>query len=79
VPAVAGVAVVELFSHRHELAATSGGFVFACLVGAAAAAVTGYVALGLVLKTVSSRVFHRFAWYCIPLGLIVLVIVAGSG
>jgi undecaprenyl-diphosphatase len=79
VPAVAGVTVVELFSHRDELSAASGDFVLACVVGAAAAAVTGYVALGLVLKTVSSRVFHRFAWYCIPLGLIVIAIVAGSG
>jgi undecaprenyl pyrophosphate phosphatase UppP len=49
-----------------------------CIVGAVAAAITGYVALGIVLKTVSSRVFHRFAWYCIPVGLIVLAIVAGS-
>jgi undecaprenyl-diphosphatase len=79
VPAIAGVTLVELLSHRHELATTSGGFVLACVVGAAAAAITGYVALGLVLKTVSSRVFHRFAWYCIPIGLIVIAIVAGSG
>jgi undecaprenyl pyrophosphate phosphatase UppP len=28
---------------------------------------------------VSSHVFHRFAWYCIPVGLIVLAIVAGTG
>ena len=79
VPAVAGVAVVELLSHRHELAATSAGFALACAVGAVAAAITGYVALAIVLKTVSSRVFHRFAWYCIPVGLIVFAIVAGSG
>jgi undecaprenyl-diphosphatase len=79
VPAIAGVTLVELLSHRHELATTSGGFVIACVVGAAAAAVTGYVALGIVLKTVSSRVFHRFAWYCIPVGLIVLAIVVGNG
>ena len=79
VPAIAGVTLVELLSHRHELATTSGGFVIACVVGAAAAAVTGYIALGIVLKTVSSRVFHRFAWYCIPVGLVVLVIVARAG
>ena len=79
VPAVAGVTVIELLTHRDELAATSGGFAAACAAGAAAAAVTGYVALAIVLKTVSSRVFHRFAWYCIPVGLIVLVIVARAG
>jgi undecaprenyl-diphosphatase len=79
VPAVAGVTVVELLSHRHELAATSASFALACAIGAVAAAITGYVALAIVLKTVSSRVFHRFAWYCIPVGLIVLAIVAGRG
>ena len=79
VPAVAGVTVVELISHRHELAATSASFALACAIGAVAAAITGYVALAIVLKTVSSRVFHRFAWYCIPAGLIVLALVAGRG
>jgi undecaprenyl-diphosphatase len=79
VPAVAGVTVVELLSHRHELAATSASFGLACIVGAVSAALAGYVALGIVLTTVSSRVFHRFAWYCIPLGLLVVAIVAGSG
>jgi len=78
VPAVAGVTVVELLSQRHELAATSGSFALACIIGAVSAAGAGYVALGIVLRTVSSRVFHRFAWYCIPVGLVVLAIVAGS-
>jgi len=79
VPAIAGVTVFELASQRHELAATSGSFVLACVVGAATAAVAGYFALGIVLRTVSSRVFHRFAWYCIPVGLVVFAIVAGAG
>lgn len=79
VPAVAGVTLVELFSHRHELAATSGDFVLACALGALSAAIAGYAALGIVLRTVSSRVFHRFAWYCIPLGVLVLAIVAEIG
>jgi undecaprenyl-diphosphatase len=79
VPAVAGVTVIELLSHRHELASTSGSFALACIGGAVTAFIAGYVALAIVLKTVSSRVFHRFAWYCIPVGLIVLAIVAGSG
>jgi undecaprenyl pyrophosphate phosphatase UppP len=42
------------------------------LIGATAAGVTGYFALRLVIKAVSSRVFHRFAWYCVPLGLVVV-------
>jgi len=26
---------------------------------------------------VSASTFHRFAWYCIPLGMLVLVVEAG--
>ena len=50
------------------------GFLLACAVGALAAGITGYFALQLVIWTVSSRIFHRFAWFCIPLGLLVLVL-----
>ena len=77
VPAIAGVTVVELVSQRHALAGHSISFFAACVVGMAAAAVSGYCALRIVLATVSSRVFHRFAWYCVPLGLVVIAIVAG--
>ena len=77
VPAIAGVALFELAPHRSELQAATPGFWLACLVGAVAAAVSGYVALKIVLRTVSSRIFHRFAWYCIPLGMLVLVLSAG--
>ena len=54
------------------------GFLPACLIGALVAGVTGYFALQLVIKTVSSRVFHRFSWYCIPLGVLVLVLSWGG-
>ena len=36
--------------------------------------ISGDIALQHVIRTVSSRIFHRFAWYCIPLGLLVLVL-----
>jgi undecaprenyl-diphosphatase len=78
VPAIAGVTLFELIANRGELTATGAGFWLACVVGAAAAAVSGYVALGIVLRTLSSRVFHRFGWYCIPLGILVLVLSVGN-
>ncbi len=72
VPAVIGVAVFELVGVWQSPLKPPNGLGFACLIGATTAAVTGFFALKLVIKTVSSRVFHRFAWYCIPLGLLVL-------
>ncbi len=75
VPAVLAVACAELFRAPSEIVAAGSGFAVASVVGAAAAGVTGFFALQLVIKTVSSRIFHHFAWYCIPLGLLVLVLV----
>ncbi len=74
VPIIAAVTVGQVFESRAELVIAGNGFLFACIVGALAAGITGYFALQLVIKTVSSRIFHRFAWYCIPLGLLVLVL-----
>ena len=73
VPAIAGATVVELISERDALVASGAGFYFSVLLGGLAAAVTGYFALRLVIRMVSSQVFDRFAWYCIPLGIIVLL------
>jgi undecaprenyl-diphosphatase len=74
VPVIAAVTVGQIFERKAELVIAGNGFLIACTVGALAAGVTGYFALQLVIKTVSSRIFHRFAWYCIPLGLLVLVL-----
>jgi len=79
VPAIAGVTAVELVSQRQALAGHSIDFFIACAIGMVAAGVSGYVALKIVLRTVSSQVFHRFAWYCVPLGLVVIAIVTRSG
>lgn len=78
VPAIAGVTAAELVAQRHVLAGHSVEFFIACALGAIAAAVSGYVALKIVLRTLSSHVFHRFSWYCLPLGLLVIAIVAGG-
>lgn len=72
VPAVILVAIVEIIGAWQVSYLPPNGFGLSCVVGATAAAVTGFFALKLVLKTLSSRVFHRFAGYCIPLGLLVV-------
>jgi len=68
------VTVGQVFERKAELVIAGNGFLIACTVGALAAGITGFFALQLVIKAVSSRIFHRFAWYCIPLGLLVLVL-----
>jgi len=73
VPAVAAVAVLEVFGAWRLPLHQPNGFGLVCLIGATAAAIAGYLALVVVIKTVSSRIFHRFAWYCIPLGMVVIV------
>ena len=78
VPAIAGVAVLEVFDERHALAAAGSGYWLACLVGAIAAGLAGLLALRIVIKTLSSRVFHRFSWYCIPVGLLVIALTWGQ-
>ena len=77
VPAIAGVAFLEVLGERDALASAGSSYLLACLVGAICAGVAGYFALKIVLKTLSSRVFHRFAWYCLPLGLLVVVLTWG--
>jgi undecaprenyl-diphosphatase len=76
VPAIAGATVAQLALSASELELVGAGFWFGCAAGAAAAAVTGYGALRLVVGAVSSRVFYRFAWYCLPLGLVVVILSA---
>jgi len=78
VPVIAVVTVGQIFERQAELATAGNGFVLSCIVGALAAGITGYFALQLVITTVSSRIFHRFAWYCIPLGMLVLLLVWGG-
>ncbi len=77
VPAIMGVAVLEVFDERHALAAAGTGYWLACSVGAIAAGFAGFFALKIVIKTLSSRVFHRFAWYCVPVGLLVIALTWG--
>jgi undecaprenyl-diphosphatase len=73
VPAIVAVAIFELAGVWQTPYHPPNGFGLACFIGATTAAITGYFALKLVIAAVSSRVFHRFAWYCIPLGFLVVV------
>ena len=78
VPVIAVATAAQIFETRADVLVAGSGFLAACMVGAVAAGVTGYFALQLVIKTVSSHVFYRFAWYCIPLGLLVLILTWGG-
>ncbi len=75
VPAILGATAVELVGHRGELALAGGVFWVAAAAGMLAALLSGYVALRVVLATLSSRSFHRFGLYCLPVGLAVVVAV----
>ena len=78
VPVIAVVTVGQIVERRAEVMIAGDGFLLACAIGAVAAGVTGFFALQVVIATVSSRVFHRFAWYCVPLGLIVVALAWGG-
>ncbi len=72
------VTVVQLVESKTLLGGGPNGFGVACIVGAIAAGFTGYGALQIVIRTVSSRIFHRFAFYSIPVGFLVLVLAWGG-
>jgi undecaprenyl-diphosphatase len=72
VPAILGVALVELVQQRGAIVTMDPTIWMSYAVGMVAAAASGYLALVIVIRTLSTRVFHRFAWYCIPVGLIVM-------
>ncbi len=74
VPAIAGASVFELASHGGESASTAPVFWLSCAFGMAAAGLSGYLCLRIVLWAVSDRVFHRFSLYCVPLGILVVVL-----
>ena len=78
VPAIAAVTVVEIVETRSGMAAAGNGLGLASIAGGLAAGITGYFVLQVVIKAVSSNIFHRFAWYCVPLGILVVAFVLGG-
>ena len=73
VPAILAATTVEVAGAWHELGGLGSDLLVPALVGALCAAATGFIALRVVIGTLSSRIFHRFAWYCAPLGAAVIV------
>ena len=74
VPVIIGVTLLEIIKERDTLAAQGGDIWLACLVGALAACLFGTIAMRIVIVTVSSSSFHRFAWYCLPVGIVAIVL-----
>lgn len=68
-PAILGALFLEL----HHAPAKAAAAPLPLLVGGATAAISGYVALKLLLKIVKAGRMHLFAYYCWPLGLAVLL------
>ena len=60
IPAILGAVLLQ----ASELDANAQVDWSALAIGAAAAAITGYVALKLLIRLVRSGDFSRFAWYC---------------
>jgi undecaprenyl-diphosphatase len=77
IPAIIGDLAVEAYAQRGQLA-TQGIGPGELLVGIAVAMIAGYVAIGLVSRTVSSKRFHYFALYTWLLGA-ALITLALSG
>jgi len=73
VPVILGAAAVKL----PELVGSSGSMsFFPVLAGTAAAALSGFAAIRILLKVVANRGFYRFGWYCWALGLVSLLALA---
>ncbi len=65
IPAILGALVFELFGNPTCI---SGGAIPGLLIGAATAFLSGWVALRLLLHALKLGIFHRFAYYLIPVG-----------
>jgi len=76
VPAIAGATLVSILGEREALKAAGSDFWMLSLLGGVAAAFAGYAALRVVIRTLASRHFHRFGWYCVVLGTVVVWIVS---
>ncbi len=70
IPAIGGALVLEVGA-----AVRQGGVDAApLLIGTASAAVSGYLALVLLVQLVKKGHLHRFAWYCFGLGGLVVLL-----
>ena len=70
IPAILGALVLTLVK---EPGALSGGSIAPLLIGAAAAFLSGLVALKLLIGILTRGAFHRFAYYLLPAGIAAFV------
>jgi undecaprenyl-diphosphatase len=76
IPAIGAAGLFELRDLlRHGL---SGAGMPALIVGNLASAVSGYLAIDLLLRYLRTRTTHIFVWYRIGLGLLLLGLLAGG-
>lgn len=68
VPAILGAAL--LTAREMSAEAAGGGVVLPALLGGVAAALSGYLALRLLVRLVVKGRFYRFGWYCLALALV---------
>ncbi len=71
-PAVAGATLVEAIREREALLASGSQWLAPALIGGVAAAVVGLFALALVRRLVRNGRLVVFAWYLLPLCLLVV-------
>lgn len=72
-PAVAGATLVEAVKEKDALVASGSQWLVPSLVGGLAAALTGLLALAAVRQLVRSARLALFAWYLVPLALLVVL------
>jgi undecaprenyl-diphosphatase len=76
IPAIAAAGLFELRDLlRHGL---SGAGMPALVIGILTSAVSGYLAIDLLLRYLRTRTTHIFVWYRIGLGLLLLGLLAGG-
>lgn len=73
IPAILGDFIVEAYEQRGQLATQMTGTT-ELLIGIIVAMISGYIAIGLVQKTVASKRFHYFAAYTGTLGVILVAL-----
>ncbi len=70
IPAVTASGLFELYEIRHELA---GSMSFTMIIATVVAAVTGYMAIGFLLRYLRTNSTYVFIWYRIALALMILI------
>ena len=73
-PAVLCATLWELVKTLRDNSASMGLTAGHCIVGMTVAALTGYLAIGLVRQLIGKGKFGVFAYYCVGLGIVAIVI-----